>query len=74
MERDLLLHLWNATIVCSGKIEGTANCFAKAKYLPGIHKNQATVESGYQAHALIGITVKRCALHNKVCQILGVEG
>ena len=33
-----------------------------------------TVESGYQAHALIGITVKQYALHNQVRQILGVEG
>ena len=35
---------------------------------------RGTVELGYQAHALNGITVKRCALHNKVRQISGVEG
>ena len=32
-----------------------------------------TVESSYQAHALIGITVKRYALHNEVGQIAGVK-
>ena len=36
--------------------------------------DNCTVESGYQAHALIGITVKRYVLHNEVHQILGVEG
>ena len=33
-----------------------------------------TIELGYQAHALTGITVKRYVLHNEVRQILGVEG
>ena len=33
-----------------------------------------TVELGYQAHEIIGITVKRYALHNEVHQIAEVEG
>ena len=36
--------------------------------------NDGTVDSGYQAHALVGTIAKIYALHNEVCYITGVKG